>query len=510
VKKATLPFSALLEFVAQKKTCPRTHSGQVRPGDSFILMPPPQPGGQGGLDYLREALAGGAEYLVYAASQKTELEARLAELAGNAPRPTLVQVEDCRAALGDLAGTCFATAGPSPRLCGVTGTNGKTSCTYMLEQLLNAHGHKVGVIGTINYRWPGVRRPSCLTTPGCLELHSMIHEMREVGTDTAIMEVSSHALAQKRVAGLNFDGALWTNLTQDHLDFHQDTEKYYRCKASLFLGPEEGGTPARDKARAVNGDDAHGRRLLDECAGLPGLTIAYGLGKQNVKRHLQGEILSFGPEGLRLKHNFHGQFWEIASPLVGRFNAMNLLGVEALALALGLEPEDLGALEGFTGAPGRLERIANRRGLHVFVDYAHTPDALEKALGALREAGFRRLIAVFGCGGNRDRGKRPLMGRVVSRMAEVAVLTSDNPRLEEPLAIIRDVLPGMDGPAERHIREDRREATALALELARHGDAVLVAGKGHEDYMILGEKKIPYSDQEILRKLLGEAEAGPC
>ncbi|MCL1889773.1 MAG: UDP-N-acetylmuramoyl-L-alanyl-D-glutamate--2,6-diaminopimelate ligase [Desulfovibrionaceae bacterium] len=510
MKKTDLSFSALLEFVAQKQTCPRTHSGQVRPGDSFILMPPAQAGGQGGLDYLREALAGGAEYLVYAASQKTELEARLEELAGNASRPVLVQVEDCRAALGDLAVACFAAAGPSLGLCGITGTNGKTSCTYMLEHLLGASGHKVGVIGTINYRWPGVRRPSCLTTPGCLELHSMIREMREAGTGTVIMEVSSHALAQKRVAGLSFGGALWTNLTQDHLDFHQDMEEYYQYKAALFLGPEEGGVPARDKARAINGDDAHGRRLLDECAGLPGLTIAYGLGKQSRKRHLQGEILSLGPEGLRLKHNFHGQVWEIASPLVGRFNAMNLLGVEALALALGMEPEDFGVLENFTGAPGRLERIANRQGLHIFVDYAHTPDALEKALGALRDAGFKRLIAVFGCGGNRDRGKRPLMGRVVSRLAEVAVLTSDNPRLEDPLAIIRDVLPGMDGPAERHIREDRRTATALALELAKPGDAVLVAGKGHEDYMILGEKKIHYSDQETLRELLGEAEAGLC
>ncbi|MDR2503653.1 MAG: UDP-N-acetylmuramoyl-L-alanyl-D-glutamate--2,6-diaminopimelate ligase [Deltaproteobacteria bacterium] len=496
-------FNTLLELAARQETSPAVHSAKVRPGDAFVALPPSMEGGKGGLDFVPEALSRRARFLVCAPDQTAEIEHML-KIADMPHSPEIIPVPDCRAALGELAAARFASRPEIGLLCGITGTNGKTSCAFLLEHLFTQAGYKVGVIGTVNYRWPGASRPAALTTPGCLELHELIGAMKSAGADTAFMEVSSHALAQNRVAGLHFHGALWTNLSQDHLDFHPDMEDYHHCKARLFYGPAQGGPPPEHKARAVNADDPYGLRLLRACAALPGRTIAYGLEDKKLPVPLlHGEILSLTPQGLHLRQHFQGQSWELRSPLVGRFNAMNLMGAQAMALALGLEARHLPALEGFTGVPGRLERIANNRELHVFVDYAHTPDALEKAIKALRDAGFKRIITVFGCGGNRDRSKRPLMGRTVSGLSDVAVLTSDNPRLEDPQAIIQDVLPGMRGKAETHVQADRRAATVLALSLARSGDALLVAGKGHEDYMIIGADKIHYSDQETLRELLG-------
>ncbi len=274
-----------------------------------------------------------------------------------------------------------------------------------------------------------------------------------------------------------FACAAFTNLTQDHLDFHNDMESYFKTKARLFLE-----LPRAEKALAVNADDPWGRRLLELCP----RALSFGLQQGPPRRrHLWGELLSAGTDGCHLRMHLKGRTWELRSPLVGAFNASNLLTVQALALEMGLEPEQFVALEGFTGVCGRLERVNNPQGLNVFVDYAHTPDALVNVLKALRGAGFKRIITVCGCGGNRDRSKRPLMGEAVARYADVAVLTSDNPRFEEPQAILQDVLPGLREAREVLVEVDRRTATARALDMLDKDGALLIAGKGHEDYQIM-------------------------
>jgi len=370
--------------------------------------------------------------------------------------------------------------------------------TYLLGHLFEAAGKKTGVIGTVSYRWPGHEEDAPLTTPDTLRLHAMLAAMREAGVQAAFMEASSHALDQRRTAGIPFSGCVFTNLTQDHLDYHKDMEDYFAAKARLFHEQANG-------IIAVNAGDAWGRRLL---AGLRG-AIAYGLKDKMPEQAgaaLTGEILSNTPEGLRLGLSFGKRQWTIRSPLIGAYNAENLLAALAVGLGSGFGPEQLDRFNDFYGVPGRLERVPARfqgQELHVFVDYAHTPDALINVLGTLREVGFSRLIAVFGCGGDRDRGKRPLMGEAVARLSDVAVLTSDNPRHEDPLSIMADVMPGLRQGAKADIRAepDRRKAIELALSLARPGDVVLVAGKGHERTQQIGDCKHPFSDQSTVREL---------
>jgi UDP-N-acetylmuramoyl-L-alanyl-D-glutamate--2,6-diaminopimelate ligase len=492
MSRQVVSFAALLELARRRETRPRAHSGQVEKGDAFVVLPAPVPAAQlastpGGERYIPAALAAGASYVV-AASDPGELPQGVAFV----PHP------DTRAAVGELASVYYSAQGKPLKLIGVTGTNGKTTATYLLEEFFKAQGHKAGVIGTVEYRWPGHREDSPLTTPGCLELHALLADMRDAGADLALMEVSSHALDQNRVAGLSFDGALFTNLTQDHLDYHADMERYFAAKARLFLDPEQGGAPAAGKALAVNSDDAYGEKLLVLCPE----AVSYGLKPRN-GRHLRGVILGQSPEGLRLRMEFENHCWELFSPLVGLFNAMNLLSAQAMALALGATPDRMRALAGFCGVSGRLERIPNPDGLAVFVDYAHTPDALQKALQALRSSGFTRVITVFGCGGNRDRTKRPRMGEAAAALSDIVVLTSDNPRKEDPLDIMADVLPGLAACKHLVQEADRRKAIELALNLMRPGDALLIAGKGHESYQIVGTVKYPFSDQQVVREVLG-------
>ncbi|MDR2891729.1 MAG: UDP-N-acetylmuramoyl-L-alanyl-D-glutamate--2,6-diaminopimelate ligase [Deltaproteobacteria bacterium] len=525
-------------FAAGRGPAPQTHSGKVRSGDLFVVLPAnrtaqPNHAVKSGLDYLPQILSDGiAGVLVYEEKQEAEVRSLL-EAAAPDCYPALCPVPDARQALGVLAAAYYGTEDYRPTLIGITGTNGKTTSAFLLEGLFTAAGRRVGMLGTICYRWPGFSQVAPLTTPGCLELHGLFARMRQAAVDTVIMEVSSHALDQNRVAGLAFSAALFTNLTQDHLDYHKDMEEYFQAKARLFgddipsLG--QSGVPLLNKSRAINLNDSFGKRLYKKCRDLPGLTVPYALrGAEELEEinspsgvsllsdpsdvsllsKLSGELLRTSPDGLHLRMRYAGAQWDLDSPLVGEFNAMNLLGVQTLALSLGLKTEDLRVLEKFSGVPGRLERVlredGSRPALDCFVDYAHTPDALIKAIKALRAAGFGRVVTVFGCGGDRDRGKRPLMGEAVSRYADVAVLTSDNPRTEDPEAIMDDVMPGLQaGMGSEVYREaDRRKATALALGLMRPGDALLLAGKGHEDYQIIGTEKIHYSDQEVLRELL--------
>lgn len=481
--------AVLLEDVRAGRAEVRADSREVGRGDIFVAVPGAS---EDGARFVPAAIEAGAAAVVCRPEVAPAVSAAAAA-AGHAC--TAVPCDDPREALWRLAQARHHTETLPLTILGVTGTNGKTTCAYLLEHLFTSLGHKVGVLGTVNYRWPGHKENAPLTTPGPLAVHSMLAAMSAAGADTAVMEVSSHALEQQRVGGVPFAGALFTNLTQDHLDFHPDMLSYFKAKARLFLE-----APRSDKAMSVNADDEWGRRLLELCPS----ALSYGLHEALPgQRHLRGELLSAGTDGCRLRMTLGRESWELHSPLVGAFNASNLLAVQALALELGLKPDQLAVLAGFMGVCGRLERVPNPQGLHVFVDYAHTPDALINVLKALRGAGFRRIVAVFGCGGNRDRTKRPLMGQAVARYADVAVLTSDNPRFEDPEAILRDVLPGLADARETVVEADRRTATARGLELLGPDDALLIAGKGHEDYQIIQGVKHHYSDQEVVRELLG-------
>ena len=481
-------FAALLETCRRGGVEVRSDSRAVARGDIFVAVPGVN---EDGARFIPAAVEAGAAVVVCRRGGPEEAVVRNSAQAAGC---RVVHHDDPREALWRLAEARWHTDDLRIKVLGVTGTNGKTTSTYLLERLFTDAGHKVGVLGTVSYRWPGHSEVAPLTTPDPLKVHSMLARMDAAGVDVAVMEVSSHAIDQQRVCGVPFAGAAFTNLTQDHLDFHKDMESYFKTKAKLFLE-----LPRSEKAMAVNADDPWGRRLLELCP----RALSFGLQQGPPRRrHLWGELLSAGTGGCHLRMHLEGRTGELRSPLVGAFNASNLLTVQALALETGLDPEQFTALESFTGVCGRLERVDNPQGLSVFVDYAHTPDALVNVLKALRGAGFKRIITVFGCGGNRDRSKRPLMGEAVARYADVAVLTSDNPRFEEPEAILQDVLPGLREAREVLVEVDRRAATAKALDMLDKDGALLIAGKGHEDYQIIQGVKHHYSDQEVVRELL--------
>lgn len=477
-------FAGLLERCRKGDIEIRSDSRAVSEGDVFVAVPGVT---EDGARFIPAAVAAGCSVVV---CRPDAAEISVAQSADC----HIIYHEDPREALWRLAAARWRTDGSGIRVVGVTGTNGKTTSAYLLEHLFSAMGQKVGVLGTVSYRWPGHCEPAPLTTPDPLRIHEMLAAMRDAGVDVAVLEVSSHAIDQQRVCGVPFAGVAFTNLTQDHLDFHKDMESYFRTKARLFLD-----LPKAGKGMAINADDAWGRRLLELCPQALSFGLQQGPPRQ---RHLWGELLSAGTAGCHLRMHLDGHRWELCSPLVGAFNASNLLTVQALALEIGVPPDALASLRYFRGVPGRLERIDNPQGFNIFVDYAHTPDALVNVLKALRGAGFQRIITVFGCGGDRDRTKRPLMGEAVARYSDVAVLTSDNPRFEKPEDIIADVLPGLKAAEETLVEVDRRTATSKAVAMLGKDDALLIAGKGHEDYQIIQGVRHHYSDQEVVREIL--------
>jgi UDP-N-acetylmuramoyl-L-alanyl-D-glutamate--2,6-diaminopimelate ligase len=415
-----------------------------------------------------------------------------------------------RRAMAVAAANFHGRPGERLLLAGVTGTNGKTTVTYLVEACAREAGVPAGVIGTVTHRFPGVERPASHTTPESTAVQSLLAEMRDAGARLALLEVSSHALAQERVAGMRFAAAGFTNLTRDHLDFHGDMESYFAAKRRLFAEHlAEGGVAV------VNARDPYGARLADQLG--PGRRVwRYGTRAEDA---LRAEGVSIGLEGIRARFSTPAGGLEVSSPLVGAHNVENLLCAAGVALALNLPADAVArALSSSPGAPGRLERV-DGRGVAVFVDYAHTDDALARALAALRALAPRRLVCVFGCGGDRDRGKRPIMGRVAAEAADLVVVTSDNPRSEDPDAIVAEIVPGVeaaglarlspaaarDGARGFVVEPDRRAAIALAVAVAREGDAVLVAGKGHEDYQLVGAEKRYFSDREEARRALGVA-----
>ena len=420
----------------------------------------------------------------------------------------VLRVADTRMALAQIAAAFYDHPSGDLTLIGITGTNGKTTVAYILESILQAAGRIVGVIGTVNHRCGTQVWPSANTTPESIDLQKLLAEMRSAGATHVVMEVASHGLALNRVDGCEFDVGVFTNLTQDHLDFHGDMPRYWETKKRLFT--ELLPASAKKVQAVINRDNDHGRELAAEVArALPPLTFGF-----DDANDIWPSVEASDLNGIRgMIHSPAGDL-SFASPMVGRHNIENLLAAVGAALALDLPPRAIQeGLAAAGGAPGRLERVPDAHGRFVYVDYAHTPDALENVLNALHQIRKRRLICVFGCGGDRDRQKRPLMGAIAGRLSDLVVVTSDNPRTEDPEEIIADILPGItpvmprvDQPqaldGNRHesgyvVVPDRRQAIALAIRLARPGDTILIAGKGHENYQILGHETVPFDDCDI-------------
>lgn len=417
-----------------------------------------------------------------------------------------IQVTDSRKALASLAAAFYGNPSHSLLMIGITGTSGKTTTTYLTESILQTAGHKVGVIGTVNFRYAGKIIPSTHTTPGALELQKLLAEMKAAGCTAVVMEVSSHALKQQRIRGVAFDAAVFTNLSPEHLDYHSDMEDYFLSKAILFTDSFRESVKAEKHPIAViNIDDKYGLILNKQVQGAVPFSLQNNSALKIDTNGIHGEIANIS----------------IHSKMIGRFNAMNILAALHVTKQLGVkfdisdEHIALG-ISSLSGVPGRLERVFAPNATHikdtlVLVDYAHKPDALDKVLKALVEIkANRRIITVFGCGGDRDRTKRPVMGKIAAELSDLVFVTSDNPRTEDPLAIIEEITAGMKSFNNYRVEPDRKEAIILAInEAAKDGDLVLLAGKGHEDYQIIadnsqpgGVKKIHLDDREEAQRAL--------
>jgi UDP-N-acetylmuramoyl-L-alanyl-D-glutamate--2,6-diaminopimelate ligase len=439
-------------------------SGEAGPGSLFFCVPGTQTDGH---DFARAAVDAGAVALVV--ERRLPLEV------------TQVVVPSVRAAMGPISAAYYGR--PSDRLAvvGVTGTNGKTTTTYLLESVFRAAGLVPGVIGTTGVRMAGTPEAFPRTTPEAPDLHRLFARMVERGVQAVAMEVSSHGLHQRRVGGIRFDCAVFTNLTQDHLDYHGTLEEYFRSKALLF-------DPSVAERAAVNWDSPEGRRLLRP--DLPALT--YGLSEG---ADLRAEDVATGLTGL----SFRVGTSKIRSRLRGRFNVSNCLAAMAASRSVGIdERATVQGIAALPGVPGRLEPVEEGQDFLVVVDYAHTPDSLENVLAAARALTSQRVLVAFGCGGDRDRGKRPLMGEVATRAADLTFITSDNPRSEDPLAIVAEIEAGATrGGGPFVVEPDRRAAIHAAIREARAGDVVVIAGKGHETGQELAGRVIPFDDRVV-------------
>jgi UDP-N-acetylmuramoyl-L-alanyl-D-glutamate--2,6-diaminopimelate ligase len=451
-------------------------SSDVRPGDVFFCIPG---FAHDGHDFAAEAVSRGAVAVV-----------------ATRPLPDvsvpMAIVTEARSALALASARFFGDPSKSLSLVGVTGTNGKTTTVFLLDAILGGAGHRTGLIGTIETRVAGVAERASRTTPESRDLQELLARMLGAGVDAVSMEVSSHAIDLHRVDGIEFAAAAFTNLSQDHLDYHATMEEYFSVKARLL-------EHVSVDRRVVNVDDQYGRRLAES------LGARWTVGTAS-DAQVRASAVRLGPGACTFQLDSPVGSGEVALPLAGAYNVSNALVAAGCALALGVPFEDVvGGLARAPQVPGRLERIDAGQDFTVLVDYAHTPDGLESALKAVRGVTAGRVITVFGCGGDRDPDKRPLMGRIAGELSDIAVLTSDNPRSEDPVGIILQVQDGLDGTsAEHHIEVDRREAISLALGLARTGDTVLIAGKGHEDYQIFADRTVHFDDREAAREELAK------
>ncbi|HNW91597.1 MAG TPA: UDP-N-acetylmuramoyl-L-alanyl-D-glutamate--2,6-diaminopimelate ligase [bacterium] len=450
-------------------------SRRVEPGALFVCLHGTHTDGH---RFLAEARARGA------------VAALVGEAATAADWPASFVAADVRAALASIAPRWFGHPERALTMIGITGTNGKTTTTHLIESIEAARNRRTAVVGTIAYRIGGESEPAPNTTPELITLLGFLQRAVAGGALTAAMEISSHALDQRRVEGIALDAAVFTNLTRDHLDYHHDMETYYRAKRTLFALRRGAG------AAVLNLDDPYGARLADEVGGRIITFSTDGEHRRGATVAALAPVLD--AHGSRFTLRLDGATHPVTLPLAARFNIANALAAAAAAHAVGVPAAAIVA--GLTRAPqvaGRLERVPVRTPFTMLVDYAHTPDALEKVIAAAREFTAGKLITVFGCGGDRDRTKRPLMGGIAGRGSDLAVVTSDNPRTEPAQAIIDEVLAGMDAGMQKIVEPDRRRAIAAAVRAAAPGDTILIAGKGHEDYQIIGTEKIPFSDVQV-------------
>jgi UDP-N-acetylmuramyl-tripeptide synthetase len=481
----------------------------VKPGGLFVAI---QGFAADGHDYINQALAHGAAAVI------TQKPVAVPDGVQS------IEVKNSRAVLASLASRFYSAPSEKMVVIGITGTNGKTTTSYIIESILRQARKTVGVVGTVNYRFAGKEYANPVTTPESLDLQKILKQMLDAGVTHVVLEVSSHALDLHRVDGCFMDIAVFTNLSQDHLDYHKDMADYWACKKKLFTEVLRSG-PKRGHAMAIiNANDPKGKEL-EEVKGLKRFMVG-----DSEKSDMWAESTDQNLYGLRGKICTPTNNIDFQSPLVGIHNLENILCAAGVANALGIPLNITKAgIEDLKKIPGRLEPVSNDRTRFVFVDYAHTPDALKNALTSLATVAQNRIICVFGCGGDRDRGKRPQMGSIAFRMCDLAVVTSDNPRSEPPLQIIEGILNGArqgayreyvskelgNGFAEKGftVEPNRRAAIRLAIAASKPGDTVLIAGKGHETYQILSDKTIAFDDRleagEALKAVKDDPEMGP-
>jgi len=466
-------------------------SRRVKPGDCFVATRGETTDGN---RYIDAAIANGAVAVVTDSAQEK-------------PRPGVAwaQVPHGRRALARISANFYRRPAEKLRVTGITGTNGKTTTSFLIESILQAVGRKSALVGTVEYHVAGKVLPAPHTTPEALDLARLLSEALGAGATEAVMEVSSHALEQQRVFGIPFDVAVFTNLTRDHLDYHQTMERYFDAKGILFRGC--GTEPPR--VAVINIEDEYGAKLAQSSKSE--LRLTYGIAAGD----FHAENVDSGRNGMRFDIVMQGGTIPIWSPLVGRVNVYNILAAAAAAYGRDCPAQAIEqGVAALTHVPGRFERVDCGQGFYVVVDYAHTDDALRNLTALARSLVSKdrgRVITVFGCGGDRDRSKRPLMGEAAGLGSDFVVVTSDNPRSEDPLAIINDVLPGVQRTDVRYTLEpDRRKAIALAIDEAHAGDIVLIAGKGHEKTQISREGAAPFDDVEVAREVLRSLGYDPC
>jgi len=447
-------------------------SRQAAPGSLFFALPGLK---SNGAEFIAQAVANGA----VAAVAATHVP--------GAGCP-VIPAENPRAAMADVAAAFYGHPDRDLKCAAVTGTNGKTTTAFLIRHLLDAASLRCGLIGTVKYIVGSEEFPAPRTTPESADLMEMLAQMRATGGRAVALEASSHALVQDRVRGIAFDAAIFTNLTQDHLDYHGTMEAYLEAKALLFEA-QAGQTTKKGRA-IINADDRHGRQLIERFSKRLKV-VTFG---QGIAADFRASAIRFDAKGATFRLDAKKKSYLVRMPLIGLFNIYNALGALAAANACGVDLRDaVASLAKAPQVPGRLERVPAKRNFQVYVDYAHTDDALRNVLRTLRELNPARLITVFGCGGDRDRAKRPLMAIAAEELSDWSVLTSDNPRREDPEAILRDMEAGMRGARHETIA-DRRSAIQQAINLAQSGDIVLIAGKGHETYQECGDKKLPFDD----------------
>lgn len=417
----------------------------------------------------------------------------------------VITVEDSAEAFALLSSQIYDNPSRTLNIAGITGTNGKTTTTYILESIFKNAQYNPGIIGTVNFRFNNETLPAVNTTPQANHFNEVLRKMADAGVTHVFPEISSHGLSLKRVWGIDLDTAIFTNLSQDHLDFHKDFENYYQAKKLMFSELLDKSIK-NNKRAIINIDDEYGARLHKELTEVnPNFTI-HSISLKDQKADFSTSNLKASLYGASFTINTPNESFEVETPLIGYHNAMNILTAICCAYLYGINYEVIQtSVKNIQTIPGRLDKVQTSSQKHIFVDYAHTPDALENVLKALKAVATNKIITVVGCGGDRDRTKRPLMGEIAAKGSDIVIVTSDNPRTEDPEQILDDIMPGVERVTKDYIRiTDRKTAIEKSIDLAEKEDIVLIAGKGHEDYQILGKTKIHFSDKEVVENYLNE------